>query len=1270
MKNRKFTSILLSSILLLTYVFGLIPTYSQGSAQSINRMVLNMAHFDSPLEFTNGISVSAQSEAQLVRRSTERMLKISLNGYECIRHNWSDLDITGAQSMAIRLATEGAAVGLVMEMLGNSSGTGYSGVLANNVMLIDLDGNIVSNILNYNQTIPAYFDGWAIVSLTSALWQGGHPFLRDKNSSSAMTNPHPSYDQTVTPSDIAWSGFMMTPSAAGAKIYIGDIYLTQGVLGVPDMNAHIVYDFNGASSLSVSSHIGSLQSSSIVSDGRGGKAAQFVFNGGSGVHVLSDLGYASSDWFEYGSKGLAFKVQTGSKPVNLRLRLFANDTVHGETPFYCADPDSLKLYNLDGTLVTGVVRTNNTYNCDISIPADFTGYYVMEFGDIYVEGGSLVPNASASPYTPWWCVPNTAYNFDGISRLDIFTETEAGASLIIDDLSYLSNFTGTYNPVLTPQQQLPDMTVFDINTITTAGDLFNINAGPSGSSEVVQYGGEKMLKYTLNSAQALYRGWIGLNIIGYQYMAMRIKTGDVPIQFYTETPGGVSGTNRLGILATEYDLVNLDGTTAVIGGSGYLRTLPAEFNGWLLIDLTKGIWQGSAPYNRDKYNADIVYNTVSGVQYQMDPANMQWNSIVLTPQAAGAEIYFGSFMLSNYVESPNEDLGEYTIYPYTSAVPAPPVYTGTNLALNKSASSNSLLAGYSAQGAVDGNTLSVWASDETTKTPYLQVDLGSSMQVGSVEVVFRQNSPGERTYFDIQLSNDPNFGTYVTIGSHGGTPVVKDWTFLANNPNINTHYRYVRYQRTSMQTHSVVAELRVYSDNKTIPPAPAVQTKQDGAIQIISKATGKALSVVNSGPVIDSYDFLNSQRWILEQAANGQYRIKNSGTGLYLQCINYSLSFSALSSSDAQIWRLEEQDAKWYRIVNKTGGVLTTREGSLALGTEINNNDAEKWDLSDAYVEDLANSDASWMQNGYGVMYHLLPNNYNKAHFDAAIDVERICGQLEAAGASYFVLSLGQNSGYYLAPNDKFSSLVSVDPFGRSTSRDIIMEFALELQARDIKLVLYSTCLPTTGIKSDWTNMNADEYSSDTPKHNTESAMLWGMVLREWSLRYGSLVSGWWMDGGYSPMNETSEIKTILANSIKAGNPNAVIALNPGIYIAENGAQDDYTAGETDFPFGSDNVNQLYDKTKWLTPNNNPVPGDIQWFMLTFLSVGWCHNTGPRQGLYDAQLWAEYVKTVLDQGGAICLDVNFDTTTESGFTMKPEMVNILSAIKNHYYGTN
>ena len=55
--------------------------------------------------------------------------------------------------------------------------------------------------------------------------------------------------------------------------------------------------------------------------------------------------------------------------------------------------------------------------------------------------------------------------------------------------------------------------------------------------------------------------------------------------------------------------------------------------------------------------------------------------------------------------------------------------------------------------------------------------------------------------------------------------------------------------------------------------------------------------------------------------------------------------------------------------------------------------------------------------------------------------------------------------------------------------------------------------------------------------------------------------------------------------------------------------------------------------------------------------------------MYDKELWGQYVKTVLDQGGAICLDVKFTMGTGSDYTMYPEMYEILKEIQKQYYGS-
>src|SRR4051812_40717796 len=82
---------------------------------------------------------------------------------------------------------------------------------------------------------------------------------------------------------------------------------------------------------------------------------------------------------------------------------------------------------------------------------------------------------------------------------------------------------------------------------------------------------------------------------------------------------------------------------------------------------------------------------------------------------------------------------------------------------------------------------------------------------------------------------------------------------------------------------------------------------------------------------------------------------------------------------------------------------------------------------SSAHAE--KNSDrADWMHEArFGVMTHFLhdwimhdqhdqmtPQNWNR--LVDGFDVEAVADQLESVGASYYLISIGQNSGYYLSP--------------------------------------------------------------------------------------------------------------------------------------------------------------------------------------------------------------------------------------------------------------
>ena len=93
---------------------------------------------------------------------------------------------------------------------------------------------------------------------------------------------------------------------------------------------------------------------------------------------------------------------------------------------------------------------------------------------------------------------------------------------------------------------------------------------------------------------------------------------------------------------------------------------------------------------------------------------------------------------------------------------------------------------------------------------------------------------------------------------------------------------------------------------------------------------------------------------------------------------------------------------------------------------------------------------ASWMKDGrWGVMNHYLADwkaqenhlemnveEWNKLvdHFDVAA----LADQLATVGASWYQISLGQNSGFYLAPNDTYDRIVGQP--GHCSRRDLVAD--------------------------------------------------------------------------------------------------------------------------------------------------------------------------------------------------------------------------------------
>ncbi|WP_214627655.1 metallophosphoesterase [Paenibacillus agaridevorans] len=147
--------------------------------------------------------------------------------------------------------------------------------------------------------------------------------------------------------------------------------------------------------------------------------------------------------------------------------------------------------------------------------------------------------------------------------------------------------------------------------------------------------------------------------------------------------------------------------------------------------------------------------------------------------------------------------------------------TEVNVALNKPVTTSDTepaIPEYRAESAVDGIG-GVWANGWSSSSPagimpWLQVDLGAEYVVHKVQVhdrpydgeEGRDSWDGPRTNFEIRASNDPDFDTFIVLGSVGGTPY--PGYIWSQEVEEEGAYRYIRYARTN-PGYTFLSELSV-----------------------------------------------------------------------------------------------------------------------------------------------------------------------------------------------------------------------------------------------------------------------------------------------------------------------------------------------------------------------------------------------------------------------------------------------------------------------------
>lgn len=315
-------------------------------------------------------------------------------------------------------------------------------------------------------------------------------------------------------------------------------------------------------------------------------------------------------------------------------------------------------------------------------------------------------------------------------------------------------------------------------------------------------------------------------------------------------------------------------------------------------------------------------------------------------------------------------------------------------------------------------------------------------------------------------------------------------------------------------------------------------------------------------------------------------------------------------------------------------------------------------------------ANADWFRDaGWGVFTHYLggrdmpAEDWNKRVDD--FDVKGLAGQLASIGTRYYFITIGQNSGHYCSPNSTYDSFVGIQP-SKCSERDLISDLHDALHPNGIKLMVY---LPSGAPAADpiavqklgweWGFKGRDWPGSGTEKTGKRLAEFqtkWEAVIREWSLRWGKKVCGWWVDGCYfademyrhpEPPNFRS-----FAAALKAGNPDSLVAFNPGVRtpVISLTAYEDYTAGEImkGFPVcpGPWYGDSLPRPGRW-------VDG-AQYHVLCYLGEYWGKGV-PR---FPDEFVVGYTKLVMAHEGVVTWDVPIE---EAGLIAQP-FVNQLTAL--------
>lgn len=202
------------------------------------------------------------------------------------------------------------------------------------------------------------------------------------------------------------------------------------------------------------------------------------------------------------------------------------------------------------------------------------------------------------------------------------------------------------------------------------------------------------------------------------------------------------------------------------------------------------------------------------------------------------------------------------------------------------------------------------------------------------------------------------------------------------------------------------------------------------------------------------------------------------------------------------------------------------------------------------------------LSDTFGVFNHFLYGDENWVKTTDSLDIKAYAARIAATGATHFGITLMQGTKYMLSPNKTYDEIAGTKPGEACAIRDVPLELGEELAKYGVDLYLYYTGDgphkdPVIGGR--FGMVEADRTATPAFVAN------WSAVLKEYAVRYGSLVKGWWIDGCYDFFKYNEELMAPYWDACHAGNPDCLVAMNCGVLSGQpqkRYSKDEYTSGE------------------------------------------------------------------------------------------------------------